>query len=78
MAILINDLTFIFGVIAAFTECTITFVFPGTMYIISARMAKKKLGFFKQLGAALFASLGVVYFCISNYHNYMKISRNQY
>ena len=40
MSILIDDLTIIFGVIAAFSETMLNFVFPGLFFIIGRRMTK--------------------------------------
>ena len=36
-AILIDDLTFVFGMIAAFSESMLNFVFPGLFYIIGMK-----------------------------------------
>lgn len=73
LAIFINDLTFIFGIIAAFTECTISFTLPGLMYVISAKKAKVPLSFWKKTGAMMFSLFGVLYFCVSNYFNFKNL-----
>jgi hypothetical protein len=70
---LISDLTFIFGIIAAFTESVINFIIPGLLYIKSAERAGIKKPMYKKVGAVLFAMIGVSYFFISNYFNLQKI-----
>lgn len=36
-SILVDDLTFVFGIIGGFSECSINYILPGLFYIISAR-----------------------------------------
>ena len=60
-AIMIDDLTFIFGMIAACSESLLNFVFPGLFFTIGA----------KKLSPSVFAfiGLGIAYFIVSNYYN---------
>ena len=60
-AILIDDLTFIFGMIAACSESLLNFVFPGLFFIIGARK--------KSPAVIAFIGIGVLYFGVSNYYN---------
>ena len=41
-AICLNDVTVIFGFIAAITESTINFILPAMLYLISLRITRKK------------------------------------
>ena len=41
MAIIIDDLTVIFGMIAAFSESMLNFVFPGSFFLIGSQLAFK-------------------------------------
>ena len=43
MAIIIDDLTFLFGIIAAFSESMLNFVFPGLFYLIGRSITKTGL-----------------------------------
>ena len=70
---LISDLTFIFGIIAAFTESTINFVIPGALFIYSAKIAGKRNTIIETIWALLYIVMGVSYFFISNYFNYLKL-----
>lgn len=66
-AIVIDDLTIVFGMIAAFSESMLNFVFPGLFFIIGAKSRKKSV-----IG---FIGIGLIYFTVSNYYNLKKVSR---
>jgi hypothetical protein len=66
-AILIDDLTVIFGMIAACSESLLNFVFPGLFFIIGAKNPKPTV-----IG---FVGLGLIYFMVSNYYNLIKVYR---
>lgn len=77
----IDDLTLIFGMIAAFSESTLNFVFPGLFFIIgtvyfrhSGRQQKrvKFLDLISLIPVVIFVSIGVAYFFVSNYFNFLK------
>ena len=67
-AILINDLTIVFGMIAACSESLLNFVFPGLFFTIGAKKLMSSVG--------SFIGLGMLYFLVSNYYNLMKVNRN--
>jgi hypothetical protein len=91
MAIVIDDLTVIFGMIAAFSESMLNFVFPGSFFLIGSHLAYKfqqdsddfkrmkgvpeKASFWKRLVVRGFILLGLCYFSISNYFNWRKLTR---
>ena len=60
-SILIDDLTIVFGMIAACSESLLNFVFPGMFFIIGAKSAKPSV--------MAFVGLGLLYFLVSNYYN---------
>jgi hypothetical protein len=66
-SILIDDLSLVFGFIAAFSETMLNFVFPGLFYF----MASKK----RSVCSLLYVGLGVATFSLSNYFNYQKLLR---
>jgi len=51
MAVLIDDITLIFGFFAAISESTINFILPGLFYIISFRVANKKPNLWALIGS---------------------------
>ena len=61
-AILIDDLTFVFGMIAACSESLLNFVFPGLFFIIGSKNPKPTV--------VAFVGLGMAYFTVSNYYNF--------
>lgn len=76
LSCVIDDLTFIFGVIAAFTECTLSYILPGAFYTACLLMNPKlggNLRYVKMAGCMLFSTFGIGYFCVSNYFNYLKL-----
>lgn len=82
IASLVDDLTLvnlfltliqIFGIIGAFSESTISFVFPGLFFLIAAhKKGRRLLPFQKVMGYGIL-TFGFVYFSISNYFNVLKI-----
>ena len=71
--IFINDLTIIFGFLAAFSESVLNFILPGVLYIISCQIKKKPANPF-YLGVSLvFILLGVILFIGGTYHTILKI-----
>ena len=71
-AICIDDLSFIFGVIAAFSESTLNFILPALLMLVTGR---KNAPLFNTL-TALFAVTGMWYFSVSNYFNWAKLMRS--
>jgi len=76
MAVLIDDITLIFGFFAAISESTINFILPGLFYIISFRVAKKKPNFWALIGSQIYVVVGVFLFFFANYNNVMKILKS--
>lgn len=82
-ALYIDDLTFIFGMIAAFSESMLNFVFPALIVLVGAKHLidageRKNEGRCKSLerwATIIFMSLGITYFFVSNYFNLMKFTR---
>lgn len=77
----IDDLTLVFGMIAAFSESTLNFVFPGSFFLIGTLFYRhhnnkyKRIKFTEVLGlipVIVFITIGVAYFCVSNYFNFLK------
>ena len=89
MAILIDDLTVIFGMIAAFSESMLNFVFPGSFFLIGSHLAYKyssgdfkkgkeipeKASVTKRTIVQGFILMGLCYFSLSNYYNFKKLTR---
>ena len=73
MAFMISDLTLIFGFVSAFSEATVSFVFPGMFFVIGAKVAKKDVPRYQIIGALAFSGFGIAYFFVSNYFNLMKM-----
>jgi hypothetical protein len=73
MALLIDDITIIFGFFAAISESTINFILPGLFYLISHKVVKKRPNFFGVIGSYLYVCIGVGLFFIANYNNYQKL-----
>jgi len=73
-AIMLDDLSFIFGMIAAFSESMLNFVLPGLFFLTAlsyVQVESKGLKFV----AFLFTLLGLTYFATSNYFNFIKFTR---
>jgi hypothetical protein len=71
-ALAVNDLNFIFGMIAAFNESNLNFVFPGVFFLKAAFYTGNKQTWVKT-SAGVFAIIGVFYFFVSNYFNIIKV-----
>ena len=71
-ALSINDLSLIFGMIAAFSESMLNFILPGMFY--KAGLNSLYIDSIpKKMMSSLFTFLGLAYFVISNYFNYVKV-----
>jgi len=77
----IDDLTLIFGMIAAFSESTLNFIFPGMFFIIGTvfyrhtgqtRKRITMMQVIRLIPVIMFVAIGVAYFCVSNYFNFLK------
>ena len=71
-ALSINDLSLIFGMIAAFSESMLNFILPGLFFLSGLHFLEID-SFPKKMISSLFTFLGLAYFVISNYYNYVKI-----
>ena len=69
----IDDLTLVFGIIAAFSETMFDFVFPGTFFMIGLYKIKRDSPL--KIGALLFTMVGFSYFLVSNTFNVKKFLR---
>jgi len=69
-AILIDDITIIFGFFAAISESTVNFILPGLFYLISTRLAGKKWNPLTAFGSVIYVIFGVFLFFFANYNNY--------
>ena len=83
-AILINDLTLIFGIIAGLAECSTVFILPSIFYLKACKMVSGKGeqgqagaggGWLTIIGAYVYLLFGIFYFCVSNYFNFSKMLR---
>jgi hypothetical protein len=71
-ALTINDLSLIFGMIAAFSESMLNFILPG-LFFLNALHYLYIESFPKKMLSSLFVFLGLAYFVTSNYYNYKKV-----
>ncbi len=71
--IFINDLTLIFGFIAAFSESLFNFILPGYLYIASCRLTYKKPNPFLYVSSLVFILFGLSLFFGANYNNIVKL-----
>ena len=71
-ALSINDLSLIFGMIAAFSESMLNFILPGLFFLSGLHILEID-SFPKKMISRLFTFLGLAYFVISNYYNYIKV-----
>ena len=71
-AILIDDLSLVFGMFAAFSESLLDFVLPGFIFVAAVNYSGKSRPCAKFV-AATFGLAGFGYFCLSNYWNLIKI-----
>ncbi len=76
LAVLIDDITIIFGFFAAISESVINFIMPGLFYIISHKIANKRPKFWALFGSYFYIAFGIGLFFFANYHNYLKIVAN--
>ena len=89
-AIVIHDLTLIFGIIAGLAECSTVFVLPSIFYLKACHMehkaheqaatpqaSRRRLGggVLMRAGVYIYLLLGLIYFCVSNYFNFAKMMR---
>lgn len=72
-AFVINDLSLIFGLIAAFSESMLNFILPG-LFFLNGLMYLGVDSPPKKMAASLFVFLGLAYFVYSNYFNLVKIT----
>jgi hypothetical protein len=72
-AILIDDITIIFGFIASISESMINFLLPSTFYIVSCYVSKKKPNPLLLIGSIVYLGIGITLFFMVNYHNVKKI-----
>jgi len=59
--------------IAAFSESMLNFILPG-LFFLSGLTVLEIDSFPKKMMASLFTFLGLAYFVISNYYNYLKVT----
>jgi len=71
-ALCINDLSLIFGMIAAFSESMLNFILPGLFFLSGLNFLEID-SFPKKMMSSLFTFLGLAYFVISNKYNYDKV-----
>jgi uncharacterized membrane protein YjjP (DUF1212 family) len=71
-ALAINDLSLIFGMIAAFSESMLNFILPGLFFLNGLMYLEIESGP-KRMLSSLFTFLGLAYFVTSNYYNYLKV-----
>ncbi|CDW85330.1 UNKNOWN [Stylonychia lemnae] len=74
LAVLIDDITLIFGFFAAISESTINFILPGLFYIISFKIAGKKPNIWAIIGSYIYVVVGIFLFFFANYNNIIKIT----
>ena len=79
----VDDLTLVFGFLSGISECLITFILPSVFYFTALKRERPQ-GYSKKppvsrwrekLAVGLFFTVGVLYFCLSNYFNVVKIVR---
>jgi len=73
-ALCLDDLSLIFGMIAAFSESMLNFVLPGLFFLTGMRYVNDKNICLKFI-AIIFTCIGLVYFTVSNYFNVVKFLR---
>ena len=74
-ALALDDLSLIFGMIAAFSESMLNFVLPGLFFMTGLAFIGDTERPGAKLAASLFTFLGLAYFVISNYFNVIKFLR---
>lgn len=73
-ALALDDLSLIFGMIAAFSESMLNFVLPGLFFLTGLAYVGIE-SIFLRIIASMFTFLGLTYFVTSNYFNYIKLMR---
>lgn len=73
-ALILEDLSLVFGMIAAFSESMLNFVLPG-LFFLSALNSVGANKVCLKLAATLFTCIGLAYFVVSNYFNFVKFMR---
>jgi len=73
-ALALDDLSLIFGMIAAFSESMLNFVLPGLFFLTGLSYIGVSKPILK-IAASLFTLLGFTYFVVSNYFNVVKFLR---
>lgn len=73
MALLIDDITIIFGFFAAISESTINFILPGLFYLISHKLVRRRPSIAGVVGSYLYVGIGIGLFFFANYNNYLKL-----
>lgn len=73
-ALCLDDLSLIFGMIAAFSESMLNFVLPGLFFLTGLNYVNSDKVLLK-LVAIVFTCIGLLYFTVSNYFNFIKFQR---
>lgn len=73
-ALILDDLSLIFGMIAAFSESMLNFVLPGLFFLTGLNYVGINNVCLK-LTATVFTCIGLTYFVVSNYFNFVKFTR---
>lgn len=72
-AILIDDITIIFGFFAAISESMFNFILPGLFYICSCKVSGKKPEGIWFIVSIVYVILGAIIFVVANASNIIKI-----
>ena len=73
-AILIDDITIIFGFLTAIAESMLTFFMPAAFYLLSCKVTNTKANIFLKLGCYLYFILGTILFTVTIQHNVRKLT----
>eukprot|EP00347_Sterkiella_histriomuscorum_P012714 403367497 len=76
-AMLVDDITIVFGFFAAISESATIFFLPAIFYLVSTKLVKKKWDLFSAIGSFVFLILGTALFFFANYHSINKL-KDQY
>ena len=71
-AIYIDDLTIIFGFVAAIAESMLTFIVPALFYLLSCKVANNRPNPLLKMLSVLYVVLGLTLFVFASYHNLRK------
>ena len=69
ISIFVDDLSFIFGMIAGLNLSVLVFILPGVFYIMAMK-SENSDKYFTRVAVTLFSGMGVIYFFVSNYYNF--------